>query len=97
MCYAGTAQWDPELCRLRQVIVDQKYRGLGVGTKLVRSVFHSAVQAGKCWVLVNAWQESVQFYSKMGFTEVGSLYISGDKKVTCQKMKACTTNFGQKK
>ena len=82
----GMAQWDPSTCRLRQVIVSSQYRGQGVGSSLVRKVLEEARQEGRERVLVHALQESKQFYSKLGFTELGDPYLSGDKQITCQKM-----------
>ena len=89
---AGMAQWDPSLSRLRQVIVDENYRGRGVASKLVGLVFQEARQDGKNIVLVHALQDSKLFYRRLGFTETGPPYASGDKGkgVTCQKMQAST-------
>eukprot|EP00092_Neocalanus_flemingeri_P003838 GFUD01004134.1.p1 GENE.GFUD01004134.1~~GFUD01004134.1.p1 ORF type:complete len:152 (+),score=29.96 GFUD01004134.1:130-585(+) len=89
--FMGMAQWDPELGRLRQVIVAEAYRGHGVGSQLVRRVLREAGHAGRANVLVHSLQQAIQFYSTLGFTETGSPYASGDKKVTCQKMLACSS------
>ena len=39
-------------------------------------------------LFVNAWVASKGFYSRLGFTEVGSAYESGEgaKKIYCQRM-----------
>ena len=39
-------------------------------------------------LFVNAWVASKGFYSRLGFTEVGSAYESGEgaKKIHCQRM-----------
>lgn len=88
------AQWDPVLSRLRQVIVDEYYRGRGAATKLVELVFREARQDGKTTVMVHALQDSKLFYRRLGFTETGPPYPSGDKGkgVTCQKMQASTVS-----
>ena len=80
------AQWDPFLCRLRQVIVDPAHRGEGVGGQLVKRVLGQAGQEDRDRVRVHALLQSKKFYAKIGFTEIGGQYRSGDKQVVCQKM-----------
>ena len=45
-------------------------------------------------LFVNAWVASKGFYSRLGFTEVGSAYESGEgtKKIYCQRMVLALTN-----
>ena len=91
------AQWDPATSHLRQVIVSSQYQGLGVGSTLVKKVLEEARKEGISRILVPAWQRSQEFYSKLGFKEVGEPYLSGDKQVFIQKMVAVLEGRGELK
>ena len=84
---AGITQWDPALGRLRQVFVAEEFRGSGVGTKLVGRVLEEAKTHGRKFVLVHALLKSKNFYERNGFIEAGEPYQSGERGVTCQKMR----------
>jgi GNAT superfamily N-acetyltransferase len=81
---AGFVQYDPVLNRLRQLFVLPSARGSRVGQELVRSVEQEALRHGKQTLFVNAWEESIGFYSKCGFVREGEPYRSNA--VQCQRM-----------
>ena len=49
-------------------------------------VKEAAIKHDKKILIVNALNESKQFYIKLGFKESGPVYLSGDKQVKVQKM-----------
>ena len=68
---AGCVLYDPELNRLRQMIVASTRRGSGVGRELVQAVKAEAKKAGRSELLVHAWLQSRRFYARCGFRECG--------------------------
>merc|ERR1719348_170866 len=76
----GMTQYDRELGRLRQVIVDPKFRSKGIGSMLVGKVIEAAKEDNQSKLMVHGLVESKGFYSKLGFSDVGEMYESGDKK-----------------
>ena len=60
----------------------------------VEKVKEEARKRNKNELFVNAWVASKGFYSRLGFTEVGSAYESGEgaKKIYCQRMVLALTN-----
>lgn len=80
----GTVQYQTELNRLRQMVVDPSYRGCGLGSKLVQKVKEESKQIGNDILKVNSLQTSQLFYAKNGFIADGKPYES--KGVFCQKM-----------
>jgi GNAT superfamily N-acetyltransferase/broad specificity phosphatase PhoE len=69
--FAGTVQYDPELGRLRQMVVAPEYRGGRVGRALVEAVREEAARRGRPELRVHAWSESVPFYQRLGFRPCG--------------------------
>lgn len=58
---------------LNDVIVDEKWRHRGIGTKLLETVFaHREVKPTIC--VVQARYENLGLYSKLGFVPVGSMF-----------------------
>jgi GNAT superfamily N-acetyltransferase len=69
--FAGTVQYDPELGRLRQMVVAPEYRGGRVGRAFVEAVREEAARRGRPELRVHAWSESVPFYQRLGFRPCG--------------------------
>lgn len=82
---AGLVQYDPELNRLRQMLVLPDFRGLGVGYDLVESVVKECEKHNNRELWVHAWSVSRDFYRKAGFISQGEEYESNG--IKCQKMK----------
>jgi 2,3-bisphosphoglycerate-dependent phosphoglycerate mutase len=74
---AGYVQFDPHTGRLRQLIVDPRYRASRLGRRLVQVVEAEARAQGQQELLVHAWVSSVGFYRALGFAERGEI-VSGD-------------------
>ena len=70
---AGAAQYDPELGRLRQVVVAPAFRGGRVGSALVEAAREEAARAGRGELVVHAWRESAAFYRRLGFRPLGEV------------------------
>ena len=70
---AGAAQYDPEHGRLRQVVVAPEFRGARVGRALIESAREEAARDGRSKLIVHAWQESTEFYRRLGFRSSGEL------------------------
>lgn len=70
---AGYVQYDPQLGRLRQMVVAPAFRGSGLGARLVEAVVEEARRSGRGELRVHAWVESVGFYRGVGFVEAGEV------------------------
>ncbi len=68
---AGFVQFDPDSCRLRQLVVDPGFRGRRLGSRLVGAVAQEAKRHGQTTLLVNAWTKSASFYARTGFVSAG--------------------------
>ncbi|HVS62835.1 MAG TPA: GNAT family N-acetyltransferase [Thermoanaerobaculia bacterium] len=68
---AGTAQYDPHNGRLRQVVVAPEFRGARVGRALIEAAREEAARDGRSELTVHAWQESTEFYRRVGFRPSG--------------------------
>eukprot|EP01083_Nonionella_stella_P027394 75424_1 len=80
----GTVQYDPELNRLRQLVVHPSHRGLKIGSRLVQRVKQEAKQDGLSKLKVHSLQPSIPFYTKFEFVSIADPYESHG--VLCQKM-----------
>lgn len=70
---AGYAQYDPDLGRLRQLIVAPSHRRGRLGRLLVLKAELEAQLDGRDQLLVHAWVESIEFYRALGFVEHGPI------------------------
>jgi broad specificity phosphatase PhoE/predicted GNAT family N-acyltransferase len=70
---AGYVQYDPANGRLRQLIVDARFRGMRLGRRLVAAVEAEARRQGQSELRVHAWAQSRDFYRAMGFVAFGDL------------------------
>ena len=70
---AGYVQYDPELGRLRQLVVDPRFRRRELGRRLAAAVEDEHRQAGGEVLRVHAWTDAVGFYEALGFTPVGAV------------------------
>jgi predicted GNAT family N-acyltransferase len=57
--------------QLRQMVVEPKYRGNGVGRLLYEKVETWCVELGACQIYLNARVTAKDFYRKLGFSECG--------------------------
>ena len=80
----GCAQFDPETDRLRQMVVDPRFRRHGVGLRLVRRVESEARRHGRSQLSVHAWEQSRSFYERAGFQPAGD--VRSDAVVAWQPM-----------
>jgi len=70
------------ILRIARLAVDLSYKGIGLGSLLLKSAFQIAMQqkntSGCVGVVVDAKKESIDFYQKLGFTvlktEKGELF-----------------------
>jgi len=74
--------------RMRQVAVEESYRKLGIGTRLIKFAEIYAKEQGYLKMVLHARMEAVPFYEKLAyqkvgeeFKEVGILHISMEKKL----------------
>ncbi|PRP93057.1 bifunctional RNase H/acid phosphatase [Enhygromyxa salina] len=70
---AGYVQYDPELGRLRQLVVGPRHRRSRLGRRLVGAVEDEARRDGRDELLVHAWVDSVGFYAALGFVARGAV------------------------
>ena len=61
------------VAHLENVIVDEKYRKMGYGSRLIKNCLEFAKRAGAYKVILNCSEENVRYYEKLGFKayEVG--------------------------
>lgn len=82
---AGFVQYDPELNRLRQMLVLPDFRGMNIGQGLADRVAKESQKDGHMVLWVHAWLQAQDFYLKAGFFPVGEQYENNG--TMCQKMK----------
>jgi 2,3-bisphosphoglycerate-dependent phosphoglycerate mutase len=70
---AGTAQYDPELDRLRQMVVARAFRHGRVGRALIDAARAEAARRGRDRLRVHAWSASEPFYRQVGFRRCGEV------------------------
>ncbi len=70
---AGYVQYDPELGRLRQLIVDPRFRRRELGRRLVGLVEAELRRRGSEQLLVHAWADAINYYRALGFTGIGPI------------------------
>ncbi|HWV73217.1 MAG TPA: GNAT family N-acetyltransferase [Pseudosphingobacterium sp.] len=63
--------------QFRKFATDNNYQGKGYGSELLNFMLTQAKQQGVAKIWCNARITAVNFYSKHGFTEVGSNFING--------------------
>ena len=75
---AGYVQYDPELERLRQLVVAPASRGAGLGRRLVSAVEDEVRRQARGQLRVHAWIESRDFFGFMGFEAPGEVVGGAD-------------------
>ncbi len=68
---AGVDVWDG--CYIANMYVEQEYRGLGLGSYLLREVEREACEKGAYMLITNAQNWNVGFFKKNGCAEVGAI------------------------
>lgn len=53
---------------VEDVVVDEKYRGLGIGKELIKFIIKSCETMGCYKIILNCKEKNCEFYSKCGFT-----------------------------
>jgi predicted GNAT family N-acyltransferase len=66
---------DATRLRMRQVVVDAKYRGLGVGARLLQFAEALASDRRTEEILLHAREEVVRFYERSGYAVTGPGFI----------------------
>lgn len=66
---------DNRRVKMRQVAVDEKIQGKGVGKKLVEFSEQFAFEKGYSEIILNARDTAVQFYLKLGYEVIGEMFI----------------------
>ncbi|PKM96428.1 MAG: GNAT family N-acetyltransferase [Firmicutes bacterium HGW-Firmicutes-1] len=64
-----------EQIKMRQVAVDQSYRGQNVGRKLVLYSEDFSKELGYKKIVLHARAEAVGFYVKLGYVKIGEMFI----------------------
>lgn len=54
---------------IENVVVDEDFRGLGIGSKLVQQAVNFAKGSGAYKIVLNCDRDKVEFYQKFGFKE----------------------------
>lgn len=63
-----------EEAQIRYMAVDERYRGNGVGTAIVRELEKRAVEKGARYIVLNARENAVGFYRKNGYEVIERTY-----------------------
>lgn len=74
---AGLLRHDARVAELKRVFVRPRFRGLGLGQRLVDAVVGQARQLGICRVILDAVPQTTfaqQLYSRMGFVQTPPYY-----------------------
>jgi predicted GNAT superfamily acetyltransferase len=88
--YGWFASRYPRFLYVDRIVVDAKYGGLGIGTKLYRDIFAFArsqsIPVVTCeYNVIPSNEPSRAFHEKFGFEEVGTQWLAnGTKKVSMQ-------------
>lgn len=63
---------DPEVngAYIHHLVVDEEYRSIGIGSGLLRHVEGEAEQFGLGSVTLRAWEDSADFYKRMGYRKL---------------------------
>lgn len=61
--------------KMRQVAIDEKYRGMGVGSQLVAYCEEFAKNKGYNNITLNARQKAIKFYENMGYKIISPIFI----------------------
>lgn len=61
----------PSQAQIRYMAVEKAHRGLGIGAALVKSLEEQAKQAGAKEILLHAREETLGFYTHLGYQIIG--------------------------
>lgn len=65
---------DKHIYKMRQVAVSESYRSKKVGTQVVYYSEELLIQLGAKKIVLNAREEAVEFYKKLGYTIISPLF-----------------------
>ena len=63
-------------CQINNVVVDEEYRGCGIGKRLVRKILNSGE---KVTYILRPDPENIRFYEKLGFENSNSVIYKRKK------------------
>ncbi len=69
LCFEAYSTWVGKYLFLEDLIVNEKYRGQGIGGNLIKEVFRTAKKAGYKrvrWQVLNWNSKAIEFYEKIG-------------------------------
>lgn len=61
--------------RLRQVAVDENFRGKDIGRRMIQAVEGLVKNQGYCSIILDARKTAVGFYQKLGYKTLGEEFI----------------------
>ncbi len=64
-----------EEAQIRYMAVDEKYRGQGIGSMMLRRLEEIAKKKGAKYIILNARENAVNFYKKNGYSTVEKSYV----------------------
>lgn len=82
----GRVVIDLDGARIRYMCVDPEARGGGIGTAIVNALVERAREERAPMVWLNARLMAVEFYRRLGFTEVGGLFDSEETHLPHKRM-----------
>jgi ribosomal protein S18 acetylase RimI-like enzyme len=65
---------DPQSIEVERIYVRKRFKGKGLGKKLIDYAIRLAIEAGKDYVWLGVWEknsDAISFYTRMGFSEAG--------------------------
>lgn len=72
---SGILQWQHDAqAKMRQMAVDQAYRGRGLGAQLVKALEAEAARRGIRRIVLHARASALGFYERLGYTCVGDAF-----------------------
>jgi predicted N-acetyltransferase YhbS len=77
---------DKETIQMRQVAVEEKQQGKGIGSLLIQCAEKTAREQEFSHIVLSARTTVLDFYRKMGYKTIGEEYISGSTYIPHFKM-----------
>jgi len=63
---------NPQYCCLRHIVTLEEYRGQGIGTLLMKKIYHEIEKRGYVYIRLFSDKPSVGFYEKLGYKWLGT-------------------------